>query len=838
MQLFGTDRLRLGPAREKLAQLAGGRRGVWVALGGLCAAGGVAGSLVGAHALASKDASSARREFGANGAGLAAALRLGIEHEEDLATGASAFMASHPQASQAEFDAWRHSARVSQRHPDLRALGFVELAPAQAAATTAARVAPGAGAAPAASAAAGAGAAAGARTAAARNSGLQPTAVGGRPVTVAGHPYRCLSVGWSADGGTRALLSCGLVRVLAAHGTSRSSYRSLSWAGAPALGVDVPVYGNVASSPLSGVAPGKPAFVGWVREVLAPQAILAATLAGHPDYAGRLRLKSGGASLLFTAAGQPAGGAAGTAGGAEQTSETLAGLPHGWSARLYGPRASADMLSNGDALALLVVGVVASALLGAVVAVGGATARRPGPAPAQPQQTPRDDLYDQLTGLPNRLLTMELAKRMLARTGRQAGMLAGALVIDVDWFKDINDKLGRAAGNQALRIVAERLESVVRAGDMVGRLEEDRFVVLVECQAQGVRLESLAGRAIEALREPLGLEGFGPSFCLTASIGIALGRYTDAEELLRDAQLALQSSKDAGKDRFTLFNANMRALIEDRGVLEAEMSEGLAEKQFFLLYEPIFDLGTREVVGFEALIRWRHPARGVILAGDFLPLAEETGLTVPIGRWALEEACTRAAAWSVMGHRVSVSVEVSPHQLHRDGFAIDVRRALQQSGIEPSLLVLQVAEATVMGDIEGVAVRLREIKQLGVRVAVNDFGNGYAYRSDLQKLPLDYLKVDRGSIAASDDEDYRSWLLEAILLFARDLSVSVIAKGVTTEEQLASLTRMGCTLAQGALLGAPVSTEGAARLFEAPGPATPQLTQAGSASQADAGPGG
>lgn len=225
-----------------------------------------------------------------------------------------------------------------------------------------------------------------------------------------------------------------------------------------------------------------------------------------------------------------------------------------------------------------------------------------------------------------------------------------------------------------------------------------------------------------------------------------------------------------------------------------------------MLYEPIYDLGTGRVAGLEALVRWTHPKRGVVLPDDFMALAEETGLSVPIGRMVLEEACTRAAAWTVAGHNVGVTVEVAPHQLNREGFVTDVRRALQQSGLEPAMLTLAIAETTVMNDVNTAVERLEEIKHLGVRIAIDDFGgSGYAYHSDLRRLPLDFLKVDRGSLAASEDEDYRTWLLEAILIVGRDLSLTVIAKGIESYEQMAALQSMGCTMAQGALMGKPVT---------------------------------
>jgi EAL domain-containing protein (putative c-di-GMP-specific phosphodiesterase class I) len=321
---------------------------------------------------------------------------------------------------------------------------------------------------------------------------------------------------------------------------------------------------------------------------------------------------------------------------------------------------------------------------------------------------------------------------------------------------------------------------------------------------------------IEALHKPVELDDFGPSFVLTASIGVAFGRYATPEDLLRDTHLALASAKAAGKDRYTLFNANMRTVIEGRAVLEAELSTALAEEQFLLLYQPIYDLSTRRVVALEALIRWQHPTQGVLGPQDFIPLSEETGLIVPIGRWALEEACGRAAAWDVAGHRLGISVKVSAHQLDRDGFATDVRRALQQSGIEPSLLTLEIDEATVMCDIATATERLQEIKRLGVRIAIDDFGSGgYAHHTDLRQMPLDSLRVDRSSLAASEDEAYRSWLLEAILVVGRDLSLTVIATGIETHEQLAALQAIGCTMAQGALLGKPTPVEAVESLFDA-----------------------
>jgi diguanylate cyclase (GGDEF)-like protein len=569
------------------------------------------------------------------------------------------------------------------------------------------------------------------------------------------------------------------------------------------VGLQTPVYrGSV--TPRSTVG-RRAAFVGWLREVLVPAVVLKAALQGHPENVARLRYGTSASSAVFSS-GTPA----------QDAQSSASNLHNGWTVRTFGPVASTSISDDGEALALLIAGFVISATLALLIlsagtgsAGRGAPARRPGP------KTPHEDLYDELTGLPNHGLTLDLAERMVARAGRQSGMLAGALFIDIDWFKDVNEKLGEAAGDQLLSIVARRLENVVRQGDTVGRTGGDQFVVLVESEARNVRLDSLARRVMESLHKPVDLEGFGPSFFLTASIGVAFGRYATPDELLRDAKLALDAAKEAGKDRYTLFNANMRSVIEGRGVLEADLNTALEERQFFLLYQPIYDLTSGQVVSLEALIRWRHPLRGVLQPSEFIPLAEETGLIVPIGRWVLEEACARTAAWNVAGNSVGVSAMVSANQLNREGFATDVRRALQQSGIDPSLLTLEIAESTVMLDLEAATARMQPIKALGVRIAIDDFGSGYAYRSDLQRMPLDFLKVDRSSLAASDDEDYRSWLLEAILHFGRDLSLTVIAKGVETYEQMTALQSMGCTLAQGYFMGDPTPANAVEGLFTA-----------------------
>jgi diguanylate cyclase (GGDEF)-like protein len=759
-----------------------GRKAVWATVALLCVAGGVVATGLRAKSIANNDAANTRQSLRQSSTQIANTLKLAIAHMEDLAIGAGTYFGGSPNADPAEFQRWANWSRSLARYPELNRLGLVTIVRASQLPAFSARVA-------------GEAAALGAPLA----EPFHVTPTGQRS-------FYCLSATELArkanEFAPAGLDYCARSNaLLLARDAGRSASAPVAVGHATAVEILTPVYRGAAPPRTQGGRMA--AFVGWLNEVVLPGAMLESALKGHPGAVVRLRLRTSASDVIFSS-GRPV---------PSWPSET-ANFHDGFALRTFGAPPVSGVLDDNEALALLIAGCILSVLLGLLIyAIG--VGRAPQVAAAPAKRDPQDDLYDALTGLPNRALMQDRTERTLARAGRDAGLVVGVLFVNVDWLSDVNDRLGEAAGDQLLKVVAQRLESVAREGDTVGRLGGDEFVVLIEMAARGARPDSLARRIIEAMHEPVLLEGFGPSFHVTASIGVAFGRYERADEMHRDARVALETAKAAGKDRYSLFNANVKSTIEGGAVLEAELSAALQDQQFFLLYQPIYDLGTQKVVGLEALVRWRHPKHGVLSPADFIPLAEETGLIVPIGRGVLEEACRRAAAWNVAGHRVGVSVEVSAAQLNRDGFATDVRRALQQSGLEASLLTLEIAEATVMRDTAATAERLAEIKQLGVSIAVDNFGTGYAYHSDLQRLPLDYLKVDRSSLAASDDDDYRSWLLEAILVLGRDLSVTVIAKGVETRDQLTALKAMGCTMAQGFFMSKPIPASAVASLLDA-----------------------
>ena len=411
--------------------------------------------------------------------------------------------------------------------------------------------------------------------------------------------------------------------------------------------------------------------------------------------------------------------------------------------------------------------------------------------------------HDTLTGLPNRALVLDRASQMLARARRGSSMVA-AMFVDLDGFKHINDNYGHAAGDQLLKVVAERLKAVVREQDTVGRLGGDEFVVLLEPGTKNVPPQLVTERLLEVLRQPIELQEAGTTVSISASIGLAAGRGDSVDELLRDADFALYEAKRTGKGRYVLFEMSMQVEAHDRLALESDLSHALEDGQFFLNYQPTFDLQTQRVTGVEALIRWRHPTRGVVPPDDFIPLAEETGLIVPIGRWVLNEATRQLAAWNTAGHDIGMSVNVSAVQLDEDGLASDVAAALADSGIVPSSLTLEITETALMRDIEIATARLRALKALGVRIAIDDFGTGHSSLSYLRRFPVDALKIDRSFIAGIESSNTAEAIIRTLVQLGKTLEIETLAEGIEMPDQLEKLQQEQCDQGQGFLFARPL----------------------------------
>ncbi len=397
---------------------------------------------------------------------------------------------------------------------------------------------------------------------------------------------------------------------------------------------------------------------------------------------------------------------------------------------------------------LLIGGIAVSLLLSLLVYVlGTGRARALVMVHEKTVEITHQALHDALTGLPNRVLVLDRAEQMLARARRDPGIVTAALYVDVDRFKYVNDSFGHAAGDTLLTVVAARLQSVMRDQDTVGRMGGDEFVVLLESSRLDSPPQAIAERVNDVLRAPVELAD-GRNVTPRVSIGIAIGSRASAEQLLQDADLALYSAKGAGKDQAVLFQASMQREAAVRLQLELDLSRAVDLQQFFLVYQPILALETGQILGVEALIRWQHPDRGVVQPEDFIPLAEESGRILQIGRWALRAACRQAAAWEAKGHDIGMSVNVSALQLDREDFADHVRLALRESGIDPSALTLEITETALMHDPEAAAERLNVVKAIGVHLAIDDFGTGSSSLAYLRQFDADSIKIDQGFIAA------------------------------------------------------------------------------------------
>jgi len=417
--------------------------------------------------------------------------------------------------------------------------------------------------------------------------------------------------------------------------------------------------------------------------------------------------------------------------------------------------------------------------------------------------------HDALTGLPNRALLLDRLDWALARA-RRDGLSCAVLFVDLDRFKDVNDTLGHDAGDRLLVTVAARLRDSLRDNDTLARLGGDEFAVLLEGTDAGEATQA-ATRILAALALPLALDGH--LFRLTASIGIAPG-YADharPEEVLRDADIALYRAKDAGRAGYALFDPAMQAQLVARLDLERDLRHALERDEFVLHYQPLVAVPDGRIVGVEALVRWRHPSRGLLGPGAFIPLAEETDLIVPLGRWVLEEACRQLRAWhetSAGASALTISVNVAAGQLRSSALLVDVARALATTGLPPGCLQLEITESAAMADAAATIVVLQELKDLGVRLALDDFGTGYSSLAYLKRFPVDALKIDRafvdglGETAAHGLEDEA--IVEVVLGVARALKLEVTAEGVETAAQLTRLRALGCAMAQGYLFARPL----------------------------------
>jgi diguanylate cyclase (GGDEF)-like protein/PAS domain S-box-containing protein len=440
------------------------------------------------------------------------------------------------------------------------------------------------------------------------------------------------------------------------------------------------------------------------------------------------------------------------------------------------------------------------------------TARR-----ALEDQLARQAFEDSLTGLANRALLFDRLTHALARDGRSVDSVA-VLMIDLDGFKSINDGLGHDAGDHALKEVAARIARSARPGDTVARLGGDEFVVLLEDLSSPTIVDDMAHRILEIVRQPFMLHSRNVRISASIGISVSEGSTSTPVSLLRDADIAMYAAKAAGRDRCRRFEAAMHSQANQEFRVINDLNHALERREFIVYYQPSVDLEGERLEGVEALLRWSHPETGLVMPDVFIPLAEQTGLIVPIGRWVLEQACAQAVTWRrdlTPGQPFVMEVNVSGHQLNHESLVSDIRSILVDSGLEPENLVLEITESVLMSDIDVVVRRLQELKELGVSIAIDDFGTGYSSLAYLRQLPIDILKIDKTFVdAATAGEPGGDAILRAILNLATGLNLKTIAEGVEEASQAVYLRELGCQSAQGYLYARPMPPDEFRARFE------------------------
>lgn len=408
-------------------------------------------------------------------------------------------------------------------------------------------------------------------------------------------------------------------------------------------------------------------------------------------------------------------------------------------------------------------------------------------------------LHDALTGLPNRMLARERFE-LAAKDAQRSGWQLALVILDLDHFKLVNDSLGHPAGDALLQAVTQRLQGVLRASDTLSRFGGDEFIILLTGLEEAVQASRVAAQVVQSLAEPFEIQGRVVS--CGASIGVALYP-TDAlsfDDLVKRADLAMYRAKETGRNGFQFFDRSLHETVEQQLGLDADMRRALASgDQFYLAYQPQFNLANGACVGVEALLRWQHPLRGAISPAQFIPQAERSGFIVALGAWVLDEACRQAKVWREQGVALRISVNVSPMQIRRGGFAEQVQSTLAAHGLAPDTIELELTESLLVDDGSAAARTLNALADQGVQLAIDDFGTGYSNLGYLRRFQIGRLKIDRSFVAPLDDAQHDEAIVRAIVQMASSLGIDTLAEGVETEPQRQRLADLGCRHAQGFL---------------------------------------
>jgi diguanylate cyclase (GGDEF)-like protein len=768
LEIAGTDAVEATPSKPTR----------WLVLAVVMLVAGVVGSWLAATSVAHRDAEKSRAAFTTTSGEVASTLQLAIQNEESLLVNASAFFLEHPRASNAEFGSWLKAVKAFERYPELGGAALLVVVDAADLPAFAARLTadPGELSIP--------------------DGGFQVVPPGDRPVYcfIEVQQSRPSNVVVQSAGVDFCADPVAAARIMSTRDSGLGTYDPVPEQFGGGLSVQFPIYSN--PNDPDTVAARQEGYVGQLAVQLDPSLLLERALQGRVGMAVTLHYRDASSAADFSS---------GTIRNGARSATVDFG--NGWSTQTFAVVDSGSLFNNDTAVLLLVAGIGMSLVLAAFVfalATGRSRAMRL--VVERTGELRHQALHDALTGLPNRALIIDRIEQLLARN-RRYGTSGAALYVDLDDFKNVNDTLGHEAGDRLLKAVATRLTSSLRDVDTIGRMGGDEFVVLIDGASLQVAPQLVAERLLEVMRQPFLLDDASIPLTVNTSVGIAIGDRANTGDLLRDADVALYQAKAAGKNRYELFHAEMQSKILHRVELEFDLRSAVDGDQFRLVYQPIYDLEDLTIVGVEALLRWDHPTRGVIQPDDFIPILEQTGLIQEVGRWVLLHACMQMATWHNSGNTLEISVNVSGRQLDHNDIVEDIRQALDQSGLDPSALIIEVTETALMRNTDNASRRLHEIKRLGVRIAIDDFGTGYSSLAYLQQFPVDCLKIDRMFTNAITTSSESKALISTLVQLGKDLGLRTLAEGVETTEQMDHLRGENVNEAQGFLLSRPLDPQ-------------------------------
>ncbi len=736
---------------------------------------GVIGSFIGAVTVAHLDSQKMRQSSLVTSTAIASRLELAIQHELDLTTAVAAFIASNQEATQARFRNEVKSIQAFKRYPELQGLAELVLIPASklsAFVTKENSLLP-----------------------AGQSFTVQPPGV--RSHYCFTTLFESRSVQQSAFLGIDQCDSQLGTLIMRARDDGQPTYLPY---GGSLLVVGQPIYtGNTVPTT---VKARHDAFIGWVGMEIIPSVVLDSLVASYPKIKVVFHYQVRSISENFMAGATSA-----------KAYWSTIDLHNGWQVKTFGEANVEGVFSGSGPLGVLFGGIAFILLLGLLIYVlGTGRARALMLVNERTDELSYQAFHDSLTGLSNRALILDRISQMLARARRENTPLA-LLFLDLDDFKDINDTLGHDAGDQLLFAVGARLAAALREVDTVGRLGGDEFVVLVEGATIESGVQLVVDRILDVLQTPFSIRASKTPLNVTASIGIAEGLRATPEGLLRDADIALYEAKATGKRRAVYFSSSMRQAVDDHRNLDVDLHRAREAEEFFLLYQPTVNLLTGAVTGVEALLRWRHPQRGVLQPDEFIPLLESSGLIIPVGKWVLEEASRQGACWHSQGHTLQVSVNLAAAQLGQDEIINDVRSALRASRFDPGMMVLELTETTLMHNVQHTLTRLEHLKKIGVRLAIDDFGTGYSSLAYLRQFPIDILKIDQSFVQTMSNSPDSAAIVHTLVQLGKVLGLEIIAEGIETEEQRLRLEAEKVDTGQGFLFARPLDVEGVDQLL-------------------------